>query len=127
LKVELPALETIEELDDGFRQHLFAQWVMNKNIDELRTKFKSFAEEPQFKHKESLDPTNADLVKSKIGDLITEMKFNDTSNIKVAIPQALRFALFNGWEEKGYEFLRLLNHYGTETKLCYKLVNFNFA
>lgn len=117
MKVELPALETIEQIDESFRQHLFAQWVMDddkkEDFEELKTKLKSFADNnAQFKNKENLDPTNYEYVNSKVGDLITEMDYNKTNTVRVVIPRALREVLFKGWEEKGFNFIRLLSHYG---------------
>lgn len=122
LKVELPALDTIEEIDESFRQHLFAQWVMNdkkENFQELKTKLKTFSDETVIKHKEYLDPTNFELVNAKVGDLLTEVDFNKTHAVKFVVPKALRKVLFKGWEDKGYSFVRLLSHYG-ETKMINK-------
>lgn len=116
LKVELPALETIEKIDESFRQHLFAQWVMNKektsNFDDLKTKLKSLTVQTPIKYKEALDPANFVAISNKIGDLITEVEFNSTHTAKVIVPEALRNVLFKGWEDQGYDFIRLLLHYG---------------
>lgn len=123
LKVELPALETIEKIDESFRQHLFAQWVMNKekteNFDDLKTKLKSLTKETHIKYKETLDPANFVAINSKIGDLVTEIEYNQTHTARVIIPEALRQVLFKGWEEQGYDFIRLLFHYGA--------INFSFV
>lgn len=119
LKVELPALDSIEEIDESFRQHLFAQWVMNdktENFAALKTKLKTFSDGRQtvVKRKEYLDPTNFELVKGKVGDLITEVDYNKTNTVKFVVPKALRLVLFKEWEDKGYSFIRLLSHYGAK-------------
>lgn len=115
LKVDLPDLKTIEALDDSYRQLLFAHWVTNDNsqkFSDLKSKFQNLAEKPNFKRKESLDPTDYELVKGAVGDLITDFEFNKTHGIHVLVPHHLRLVLFSGWEEQGYGFARMLYHYG---------------
>lgn len=114
-KIVLPNLETIESIDESFRQHLFAQWIFNnenKRFAELRSKLNSFIEKPQFTRKEILDPSDYERVNESIGAMITQVEVNKTHEISVVVPQALRFALFEGWNEKGFNLVRLLFHYG---------------
>lgn len=116
--VDLPDLETIEMIDESFRQHLFAQWLWNNenkpSFDELRTKLHKLIEKPQIKHKEVLDPTNFEQVSGSIGELISKVEVNNTHAIHVVVPEMLRQALFDGWNEKenGFNVLRLLFHFG---------------
>lgn len=116
LTVDIPDLETIETIDESFRQHLFTQWLWNNenkgNFGELRSKLHKLIDKPQFKGKETLDPTNYAQVSGSIGDLITKVEVNKTHAITVVVPQMLRQALFNEWDEKGYNVIRLLFHFG---------------
>lgn len=126
MKVDLPDLKTVEAIDDSFRQLLFAQWIMNDNsqkFSDLKTKFQNLTGKPQFKRKESLDPTDYELVKATVGSLITDIEFNKTNSIHVLVPQNLRLALFEGWEEKGYSFARILYHYGKKQKVSIKYLS----
>ena len=120
-KIVLPDLKTIEALDESFRQHLFAQWVLGNDdaprFTELKAKFHDLTGKPQAKRKESLDPTNYEQVKISIPNLITDVEVNKTHELHVVVPEHLRQALFDGWEEKGYSFARLLYHYGIKTRL----------
>lgn len=115
LKVDLPDLNTVEAIDESFRKLLFAQWVVNDNskkFSDLKTKFQNLTGKPQFKRRESLDPTDYELVKATVGALITDIDVNKTHGIHVLVPHDLRLALFEGWEEQGYSFARMLYHYG---------------
>lgn len=115
-KIDLPSLETIESIDQSFRHHLFAQWIFNNEnkprFAELKSKLHSFIEKPQIKRKEVLDPSDYERVNESIGSLITEVEVNKTHEIHVVVPEALRFALFEGWNEKGFNLISLLYHYG---------------
>lgn len=120
MKVELADLETIEEIDESFRQHLFAQWIMNNEprFGELKTKLHSFIKKPHIKSAPViLDPSKFDEVNRTIGNLITDIRVNKTHEIYVVVPEALRLALFERWEEKGYSFARMLYYYGNEWKI----------
>ena len=115
MKINLPSIDTIEEIDENFRQHLFAQWITNDRSPEfvkLKTKLRSFLNKTEILHKVYLNPANFEHVEREIGDLTTEMKFNDTSKVNFVLPYNLRFALFSGWEEQGFSFVRLLHYYG---------------
>lgn len=117
LKVNLPSIDTIEEIDEHFRQYLFAQWITNDRSPEfvkLRTKLRSFSNKTEVLHKIDLNPANFEHVEREIGDMTTEMKFNDTSKVNFVLPYNLRFALFSGWEDKGFSIVRLLHYYGKE-------------
>lgn len=54
---------------------------------------------------------------STVESLLYKVEVNKTHELHVVVPQQLRQALFDGWEEKGYRFARLLYHYGIEVKL----------
>lgn len=115
LKVELPDLDAIETLDESFRQHVFAQWITHQEdkprYKDLQKKLHKLIPKAGPSEKLDLNPTNYDLVKSTIGELITEVEYNKTQNIKIVVPEALRLALFDGWETKGINFIRILYHY----------------
>lgn len=115
-KVVLPDLKTIEAVDESFRQHLFAQWTLKNDnsarFSELRERFHELTGKPHAVKKESLDPTDYEQVKNSISRLITDVEVNKTHELHVVVPHNLRQALFDGWEEKGYSFARLLYHYG---------------
>lgn len=115
LKVELPDLETITAINESFRQHLFAQWILNKDDEPrfkaLTSKLHNLTEKHPSTQKNYLDPTNYDLV-NQLGELIVDVEVNKTSKIKVAIPQDLRFALFDGWDNNGFIIIRVLYYYG---------------
>ena len=114
--VTLPDLDKIEEIDESFRQHLFAEWVSkNENkprFRELKTKLHELTPKAAMTDKIYLNPTKTDEVTKLIGELITDIKVNTTFELHVVVPQDLRFALFEGWEEMGSKFGRLLYHYG---------------
>jgi hypothetical protein len=112
LKIELPS--KIDTIDDKFRQHLFAQWIVSS---EPKSKFQEMKAKlpdsrPSYKTKVRLDPSKHDLVVSAIGDLITKTQVNETTSVSFVVPTALRSVLFEGWEEKGFDFVRLLLPYG---------------
>lgn len=115
MSVELPDLDTIETLDESFRQHVFAQWITHQEdkprYKDLQKKLHKLIPKPEKSEKQTLDPTNYDLIKSTIGELITEVEYNKTQNIRIVVPEALRLALFEGWETKGINFIRILYHY----------------
>lgn len=110
-KIELP--ETVEEIDESFRQLLFAHWVHNNNAEfgELKTKLHSFIEKPHVKQTKHLNPTDSAEL-GVVGSLLADVEFNKTSHTRFVVPEALRFALFDGWDEKGINLVRVLNHYG---------------
>lgn len=117
LKVELP--DNITEVDENFRQHIFAQWLMNNHktpeFDKLMSKFHKLNKEAPVKEKKYIDPTNFESVNSTVGELLTIMEYNKTDTIKILVPQALRLALFKGWEDQGFNFVRMLAHYGANS------------
>lgn len=119
-KIVLPDLKTIEAIDESFRQHLFAQWTLNNDDSprfiELKAKFHNLTGKPHVKRKESLDPTSYEQVNNSISSLITNVEVNKTHELHVVVPQSLRQALFDGWDEKGYSFARLLYHYGMNSE-----------
>lgn len=117
LKVELPALETIEEIDESFRQHLFAQWVSyvdkpTPRFNELKTKLKSLINKKQITGTVRLNPADFKNVEKEIGEMMTEMDFNSTAKVKMVVPQDLRLVLFKDWENHGLRFVQLLYNYG---------------
>lgn len=122
LSVELADLDAIEELDESFRQFLFAQWILDNDekpkFKDARDKLHKLLPKNDYNEKDGkivLDPTMLEGVKSSIGQFLTEVEYNKTYSIRVVVPEALRLALFDGWDEKGLNLVRVLYHYG---ELC---------
>lgn len=113
----MPDLDTITEIDETFRQHLFAEWLNkdNKQFNVLKSKFNELSEKQETKGFVYLDPSKTEEVKNAVGDLLTEVQFNNTHLMNVIIPKALRNALFQGWNERGNQVVRLLYPFG---ELC---------
>lgn len=117
-KVTQPDIKALEEIDENLRQFLFAQWILNNedksSFTESKEKLKSLIKQnyKYSKKRVELDPTQPDLVKSQIGELVSEVKYNETFTMNVVVPNGLRMALFEGWEEKGFEIFPLLYPFG---------------
>lgn len=119
LSVELVDLDAIEELDESFRQFLFAQWILDNdekpNFKDARAKLHKLLPKNDYKEKDGriiLDPTTHEDVKSSIGQFLTKVDYNETYSIQVVVPEALRLALFDSWDKKGLNLVRVLYHYG---------------
>uniref|UniRef100_A0A1B0GPV7 Uncharacterized protein n=1 Tax=Phlebotomus papatasi TaxID=29031 RepID=A0A1B0GPV7_PHLPP len=106
LSEELP--DPITEIDDNLRRHLFAQWVSNEkqNFNILKTIFKTL----EFNGTEDghpvsktrammmLNPTNVSALKETIGGALSPVQVNG-SYVNVIVPERLRNALYDGWED----------------------------
>ncbi|KAG5673793.1 hypothetical protein PVAND_003811 [Polypedilum vanderplanki] len=115
LEVELPELEQVNEITEPLRKHMFVEWLKNDNskrFNELKAKFHSlYNEDEKAKSVIELDPSKVDVVKNAVGELIDDVQFNNTHIMHIIIPNKLRFALFEGWKDQNYGFVRLLSHY----------------
>lgn len=100
----------ITELDESFRQQLFASWVKNdmnrfhglkaihKNVVSNFPSLVALREAGTTKIRTMVNPSNASLIE-KYGGVLSPIKVNGTS-INVIVPDGLRYVLFEGWEEK---------------------------
>lgn len=111
-KVELPELETITEINESFRQKLFVDWLTSPaKFKDLNAKLKHLTPKVKVSKVEYIDPNDKAAIKD-FEELVVAVELNKTSTIRVLVPQHLRDILFEGWEEKGMELVRLLFHYG---------------
>uniref|UniRef100_A0A1L8D9S3 Uncharacterized protein n=2 Tax=Nyssomyia neivai TaxID=330878 RepID=A0A1L8D9S3_9DIPT len=108
LAEELP--EPIEEIDDNLKRHLFGRWVRGERLDfEL---IKSAYKTLEFNGTEDanaianrragmlmLNPTNVSALNETIGAALSTIPINGTY-VNVIVPERLRSALFDGWEDK---------------------------
>lgn len=113
--MKLVDLDTIEVLDESFRQHIFAEFLKD-NFDkpsykDLRKKVREFIPKVNYKDikgtgRVPLDPTNYESVNKTIGQYLVEVDYNKTQTIKVVVPGSIRSALFDGWEDKGMNLIK---------------------
>lgn len=101
----------ITELDESFRQQLFASWVshdmerfnalkaIHKNVVSSNPSLLALKDAGGKKERTMVNPSNTSLIE-KYGGVLSPVKVNGTS-LNVIIPEGLRFVLFEGWEEKG--------------------------
>ncbi|GAB0100551.1 uncharacterized protein DMENIID0001_166060 [Sergentomyia squamirostris] len=107
LNDDLP--DPVEEIDDNLRKHLFAQWVRNNRdtFDDLKTTFKTLefngTDEVQLANRRAgmvmINPTNVSALNETIGAALSTIPING-SYVNVIVPERLRNALFEGWEDK---------------------------
>lgn len=112
LNIELP--EMIEEIDDNFRRKLFATWVRSdKLFPTLKETYKTLNtyQLPEKVKLQYINPTVLDEVNSTIGDNLVSLDFNKTV-VHTVLPHTVRSALFQGWQEKGEDVIRLLTLFG---------------
>lgn len=115
LKVELPELETITEIDESFRQKLFAEWITSPpKFKDLHNKLKTLTPKIKASKVEYIDPSSEPAMKN-FDDLVITMETNKTFTARILVPKQVRNVLFDGWEDKGINLIRLLFHYGTFT------------
>lgn len=108
LKSDWPQ-SNITDLDEPFRQQLFANWITNNydRFGELRTIHKSvLASNPQLgqpvkagpQERKMVNPASATTTQL-YGGSISAVTYNNTV-VNVIIPEPLRYVLFHGWEQK---------------------------
>jgi hypothetical protein len=122
--VELPELESIDEISEPLRQHMYAEWLKKDQgrFRELKAKFNGlYSEDQNVKSVVELDPSRLDSVKNAVGELVDDVQFNNSHVMHLIVPNKLRLALFDGWKDQNYAFVRLLAHYG---EIFYFLTNF---
>lgn len=100
----------ITELDDPFRQQLFASWVsddanrfdqlkaIHTNVLQNNPSIGSLARAGMPGERRMVNPSNTSLIEM-YGGVLTPVKVNGTS-FNVIIPDGLRHVLFEGWEER---------------------------
>ena len=112
MSIQLP--EMIVEIDENFLRKLFASWVKNdKQFSTLKETYKSLNPYQQSEKIKLhyINPTLLDEVNSTIGDNLVSLNFNKTL-VHTVLPQTVRAALFQGWQEKGDDITRLLTLFG---------------
>lgn len=110
----LPA--EINEIDDILRQHMFAAWLNSNDekFNKLKNKFEELDKDeivPVTKLK-YFDPSQNAEARKSFGDLIFGVEFNKTHQMHLVVPEDLKEALFDGWNDHGMTFVRVLSHYG---------------
>lgn len=117
LKVELPEMEAMTEINESFRQKLFADWLTSPaKFKDLNAKFKNFNQKRKVTKVEYVNPSDEDVMK-RFEELVVAVPTNQTFTARVLVPEQVRSVLFEGWEGKGIELVRLLPHYGEFTNL----------
>ena len=59
-----------------------------------------------------VDPSQTAEARKSFGDLIFNVEFNKTHEMHLVVPEDLKEALFDGWQQHGMNFVRVLSHYG---------------
>lgn len=112
----LPNLNEITEISDVLKQHMFATWLNGNDgqFNKLREKFESLDVDEDVVVKKFLyvDPSQTKEANYFFGDLIFDVQFNKTHQTNLVIPEDLKEALFEGWNEHGMSLIRVLTHYG---------------
>lgn len=108
--------DPVTEIDDNFRKLLFAHWITNtsefvtlkkqyKDIVAISNAVAAAAAAPQLPGKGSkhshlmlINPTNVSAINETIGAALSTVYVNGTY-INVIIPESMRMALFNDWQE----------------------------
>lgn len=99
----------ITDLDESFRQQLFGSWIVNDmdRFQGLKAIHKNvIANKPRVEElvkagtvtRKMVNPSNVTLIEM-YGGVLSPVKVNGTS-LNVIVPNALRYVLFEGWEEK---------------------------
>jgi len=104
----LPAAN-ITEIDEDLRRHLFGIWIDDnyKEFDSYKSAFKALVTpvnepvtpKPRNAPLMLINPTNVSAINETIGAALSTVQING-SLINVIVPETLRRALFEGWEEK---------------------------
>lgn len=121
--------DPITEIDNDFRQLLFAHWVLDHemNFKMLKEKYKELvATEIKEKAPHNLmmiNPTNMSAIREIIGATLSTVKVNDTL-INVIVPEGLRNALFIDWEDQPI-ILPLLLQYSKDMDISISMINSN--
>ena len=113
-KIDLPDIANITENSEEFRKHLFAEWF-NKDqseFKELKRKFHEFHKKQKILDVIYLNPGKPETVENRLEGLVFPVQFNKSDTMKVVIPEMLKDALFEGWNDHGMKMLKLLYHYG---------------
>jgi len=115
---ELPDILNITENSEEFRKHLFAEWFDKdqREFQELKSKFHEFHKKQKIKDTFYLNPGLHENTKKRLGDLVFSVQYNKTHLMDVVIPEMLKNALFEGWNEHGMKILKVLYHYGKDRK-----------
>lgn len=117
--------DEINEIDDILRQHMFAAWLNgnDEKFNKLKNKFESLDQDenvPVTKLK-YVDPSQTAEAHKSFGDLIFNVEFNKTHEMHLVVPEDLKEALFDGWQQHGMNFVRVLSHYGEKFILNLKV------
>lgn len=122
--------DPITEIDNDFRQLLFAHWILDHETDFKRLKeiYKELVATEINAEKTSnslmmINPTNMSAVREIIGATLSTVKVNGTL-INVIVPEGLRNALFVDWEDQ-LNVLPLLLQYSKDMEIPISMVNSN--
>ncbi|XP_070490979.1 uncharacterized protein [Chironomus tepperi] len=117
--VDLPDIANITENSEEFRKHLFAEWFDKDKSDfaEMKSKFQSFHKKQKVMNVIYLNPGAHEIVKKRLEGLVFPLQFNKTDTMYVVIPEMLKDALFEGWNDHGMKMLKLLYHYANSLEI----------
>ena len=133
--------EPINEIDDNFRRALFAHWLKNdSHFSDLKSQFHKLVAKNQVQEEVAqtrhevvsatgnsnlmlLNPMNVSAVKETIGAALSTIFVNGTY-VNVIVPEALRNALFNDWEEKS-SVLQLMWAFAKDMEVSIAMTNSN--
>ena len=98
--------DPVTEIDNTFRQALYAQWITNSShFSRLKNIYKTISDAEQLQNGSNdvkyilIDPTNATEIKRNLGAAIATVSINGTDHNYI-VPAGLKSALFDNWEEK---------------------------
>uniref|UniRef100_A0A336MJC6 CSON002579 protein n=1 Tax=Culicoides sonorensis TaxID=179676 RepID=A0A336MJC6_CULSO len=129
LKYDTEEMQNSTEISETLKKVLFATWVTNdKDFTTYRDTFHQKLQEKVVKNSNDkhrkivlVNPTDMKAVKEIAGGSLVSIMFNNT-NINVLLPESLKLALFEGWQEKE-NLVFLLGAYAKALHISPSIVN----
>lgn len=124
LQARIENVEEITEIDNAFKQALFALWLTsNENFHAYKEKYHALSDDNDkvaIKKVQPINPTHLEAIKDIKGVTLVTVNLNNT-NVPILIPPRLQAVLFNYWHEKD-SVVYLLGAYARELEISAEVV-----